>query len=50
MAIAFSVVRSWRAEGLGWWPRVHSTLLLIASTIFISFAWWSHLLTPSLKF
>jgi CubicO group peptidase (beta-lactamase class C family) len=50
LAVAFSVVRSWRAEGLGWWARVHSTLLLIASTIFISFAWWSHLLTPSLKF
>jgi CubicO group peptidase (beta-lactamase class C family) len=50
LAVASSVVRSWRAEDLGWWARVHSTLLLIASTIFISFAWWSHLLTPSLKF
>jgi CubicO group peptidase (beta-lactamase class C family) len=48
--IVFSVVRAWRAPGLGWWARVHPTLLLIASAILISFAWWSHLLTPSLKF
>jgi CubicO group peptidase (beta-lactamase class C family) len=50
VVIAFSVVRAWRAPGLGWWARVHPTLLLIASAILISFAWWSHLLTPSLKF
>ncbi|HEV2805222.1 MAG TPA: serine hydrolase domain-containing protein [Chthoniobacterales bacterium] len=50
VVIAFSVVRWWRAPGLGWWARVHPTLLLIASGFLISFAWWSHLLTPSLKF
>jgi len=36
--------------GLGWWARVHATLLLIAGVIFMSFACWSHLLSPSLKF
>src|SRR5204863_1105196 len=48
--VAFAAVRSWRVPGLGWWARVHATLLLIASVIFMSFAWWSHLLSPSLKF
>ena len=48
--VAFAAIRSWRATGLGWWARVHATLLLIASVIFMSFAWWSHLLSPSLRF
>jgi hypothetical protein len=48
--VAFAAIRSWRVPGLGWWARVHATLLLAASVIFISFAWWSHLLSPSLKF
>ena len=30
--------------------RVHATLLLLASVAFISFAWYGHLLSPSLKF
>ena len=48
--VAFAAVRSWRVPGLGWWARVHATLLLIAGVIFMSFAWWSHLLSPSLRF
>jgi CubicO group peptidase (beta-lactamase class C family) len=48
--VAIAAVRSWRVPGLGWWARVHATLLLIASVIFMSFAWWSHLLSPSLRF
>ena len=48
--VALAAIRSWRVPGLGWWARVHATLLLVASVIFISFAWWSHLLSPSLKF
>ena len=48
--VALAAVRSWRAPGLGWWARVHATLVLIASGIFLSFAWWTHLLSPSLKF
>jgi len=48
--VAFAAVRSWRVPGLGWWARVHATLLLIASLIFMSFAWWGHLLSPSLRF
>ncbi|MFN2623672.1 MAG: serine hydrolase [Chthoniobacterales bacterium] len=48
--VAFAAIRSWRVPGLGWWARVHATLLLIASVIFMSFAWWSHLLSPSLRF
>jgi CubicO group peptidase (beta-lactamase class C family) len=50
VVVAFAAIRSWRAAGLGWWARVHATLLLVAGVIFISFAWWSHLLSPSLKF
>ncbi len=48
--LAVSAVRFWRAPGLGWWTRVHATLLLVASAIFLTFAWWTHLLAPSLKF
>jgi len=48
--VAFAAIRSWRVPGLGWWARVHATLLLMASVIFMSFAWWSHLLSPSLRF
>jgi CubicO group peptidase (beta-lactamase class C family) len=48
--MAFVAVRSWRIPELGWWARVHATLLFLASAIFLSFAWWSHLLAPSLKF
>jgi CubicO group peptidase (beta-lactamase class C family) len=48
--LILAVVRFWRAPALGWWARVHATLLLVASVIFLSFAWWTHLLAPSLKF
>jgi len=48
--LTVTVVRFWRVPGLGWWARVHATLLLIATVIFISFACWTHLLAPSLKF
>jgi CubicO group peptidase (beta-lactamase class C family) len=48
--LAIAAVRFWRAAALGWWVRVHATLLLIASAIFLAFAWWTHLLAPSLKF
>ena len=48
--VASAAVRSWRVPGLGWWARVHATLLLLAGMIFMSFAWWSHLLSASLKF
>jgi CubicO group peptidase (beta-lactamase class C family) len=48
--IAFVAIKSWRSRELGWWARVHVTLLLLASGIFLSFAWWAHLLSPSLRF
>jgi CubicO group peptidase (beta-lactamase class C family) len=48
--LAIAAVRFWRAPGLVWWARVHATLLWFASVLFLSFAWWAHLLTPSLRF
>ena len=48
--LTIAAVRFWRAPELGWWARVHATLLWLASVLFLSFAWWAHLLTPSLKF
>lgn len=48
--LALAAVRFWRISGLGWWARVHATFLLLASVVFIWFAWWTHLLSPSLKF
>lgn len=50
IVLAIAAVRFWRISGLGWWARVHATLLLLASVAFLSFAWWTHLLSPSLKF
>jgi hypothetical protein len=50
IVLAIAAVRFWRIPGLGWWARVHATLLLLASLTFLSFAWWAHLLSPSLKF
>lgn len=50
IVLAITAVRFWSVAGLGWWTRVHATLLLLASIVFISFAWWAHLLSPSLKF
>jgi CubicO group peptidase (beta-lactamase class C family) len=48
--LTIAAIRFWRAPGLGWWTRVHATLLWFASVLLLSFAWWAHLLTPSLKF
>jgi hypothetical protein len=48
--LTIAAVRFWRAPALGWWARVHATLLWLASVLFMSFAWWAHLLTPSLRF
>jgi hypothetical protein len=48
--MAFVAVRFWRVAGLGWWTRVHTSLLFLASAIFLLFAWCTHLLSPSLKF
>jgi CubicO group peptidase (beta-lactamase class C family) len=50
IVLAIAAVKYWMVAGLGWWARVHATLLLLASVAFISFAWWTHLLSPSLKF
>lgn len=50
IVLAIAALRFWKTPGLGWWPRVHATLLLLASVAFISFAWHVHLLSPSLKF
>ncbi|HEY2138588.1 MAG TPA: serine hydrolase domain-containing protein [Chthoniobacterales bacterium] len=48
--LVMAAVRFWRAADLGWWIRVHATLLLVSSAIFLGFAWWTHLLMPSLRF
>ena len=50
IVLLVAAIRFWRTAGLGWWARVHATLLLLASTIFMLFAWWTHLLSPSLRF
>jgi hypothetical protein len=48
--LAITALRFWKAPDLGWWTRVHATLLLLASVAFMTFAWYGHLLSPSLKF
>ncbi len=48
--LALVAIKAWRIPELGWWARVHATLLLLASGIFLFFAWWAHLLSPSLRF
>jgi hypothetical protein len=50
IVLAITALRFWRAPDLGWWARVHATLLLLASVAFMTFAWSGHLLGPSLKF
>jgi CubicO group peptidase (beta-lactamase class C family) len=50
IVLGFAAIRFWRAAGVGWWARVHASLLCLASGIFLSFAWWTHLLSPSLRF
>ena len=48
--LGFVAVKSWRTPELSWWARVHATLVFLASIIFLSFACWAHLLSPSLRF
>jgi CubicO group peptidase (beta-lactamase class C family) len=50
VVLAMAALKFWRLPGLGWWARLHATLLLLASATLMSFAWWTHFLTPSLKF
>jgi CubicO group peptidase (beta-lactamase class C family)/uncharacterized Tic20 family protein len=50
IAMTIAAIRSWKLAGLSWWARVHATLLCLASILFLSFAVWAHLLSPSLRF
>jgi hypothetical protein len=50
IVLAVAALRFWKSPGFGWWGRVHATLLFLASVAFMSFAWYAHLLGPSLKF
>jgi CubicO group peptidase (beta-lactamase class C family) len=50
VVLGFAAIRFWRVRELGWWARVHASLLFLASAIFLSFAAWTHLLSPSLRF
>jgi CubicO group peptidase (beta-lactamase class C family) len=50
IVLASTALRFWKAPDLGWWARVHATLLLLASIAFMSFACYGHLLSPSLRF
>jgi CubicO group peptidase (beta-lactamase class C family) len=50
IVLTIAAIRFWKVEGLGWWARVHGTLLWLASVLFLSFAAWAHLLSPSLRF
>jgi hypothetical protein len=50
IVLVFAMIRFWRTPGIAWWPRVHSTLLTVAVSVFLWFAWNYHLLSPSTKF
>jgi hypothetical protein len=50
IVLTIASIRFWKVPGLGWWTRVHATMLWLASVIFLSFAAWAHLLSPSLRF
>jgi hypothetical protein len=50
IVLAITALRFWKTPELGWWARVHATLLLLASIAFITFACYGHLLSPSLRF
>jgi hypothetical protein len=50
IVLAMAAVRFWKIPELGWWARVHATLLLLASVAFLTFACYGHLLSPSLRF
>jgi CubicO group peptidase (beta-lactamase class C family) len=48
--LGLTAIKFWRVSELGWWARLHASLLFLASAIFLSFAAWTHLLSPSLRF
>jgi hypothetical protein len=48
--LILTAVRFWRTQGIGWWPRLHATVLTIAVLVFLVFAWNYHLLSASTKF
>jgi CubicO group peptidase (beta-lactamase class C family) len=48
--LILTTVRFWRTAGIGWWPRVHATLLMVATVVFLWFAWQYHLLSASTNF
>lgn len=48
--LILALIRFWRTASIGWWTRVHSTLLMFAALVLVWFAWQWHLLSPSLKF
>ena len=50
VVLALAALRFWKTPDLGWWARIHASLLLLASVLFISFVWSEHLMSPSLKF
>lgn len=50
IVLVTTALRFWKTPELGWWARVHATLLLLSSIAFMTFAWYGHLLTPSLRF
>jgi CubicO group peptidase (beta-lactamase class C family) len=50
IVVGFAAIKFWRTAGLGWWVRVHTSLLFLASAIFLVFAGWTHLLDPTLRF
>jgi CubicO group peptidase (beta-lactamase class C family) len=50
IVLTIAAIRFWKVPGLGWWTRMHATLLWLASVIFLSFAAWAHVLSPSLRF
>ena len=50
IVLAVAALRFWKSPDFGWWGRTHATLLFLASTAFMAFAWYAQLLTPSLKF
>lgn len=50
IVLTIAAIRFWKVPGLGWWARLHATLLWLASVILLAFAAWAHLLSPSLRF
>ena len=48
--LILTAMRFWRTAEMGWWPRVHATLLTIATLVFLWFAWDFHMLSPSVNF